>query len=143
MRRSRIAGVREATSNTSVHAIYRFNPTALRAALEDLSPRRRTTFSLLCATRLAPAFQHRTVTRETFGSCHAELWKHILTGPTAVPIPQALHTSVEALVPDEEGEAPHAEDAIAALEFACRCAISGNPEEAAWSAERAYNTLDM
>lgn len=123
-------------------AIYRFDEMALRAALGDLSPRHRTAFALLCATRLAPAFEHATVPRETFASYHEQLWQHLLIDQPALPKVKALRALVESLLPDAEGEAPHAEDAMAALLFAYRCAIGGDPVEASWAAERAYNTLD-
>ena len=43
---------------------------------------------------------------------------------------------------DEEGAAPYAGDAVAALAYAYRAAAGGDTDEAAWAAERVYNALD-
>lgn len=110
-------------------------------------------FALLCSLRLLPAYR-RFAQRTGRGSWSAlsalsdQVWLELMRQqrPAASDLKDVLD-KVMALIPteedgwDEETQA-YAEDAAAALAYAIRTALTGEPQEAAWSARRAYESAD-
>jgi hypothetical protein len=74
------------------------------------------------------------------------VWIHILTTPETSTTDRLL-ADVMALIPDQDapGWTPltaYGEDALSALAYSLRCLQSGDAQEAAWAAGRAYEALD-
>jgi hypothetical protein len=79
---------------------------------------------------------------DAFPKLHAKLWSSLVGESLSKRELELASDDALALVPAEEGGEPLAEDAMAALAYAIRTAASGEPEDAAWAAERVYNALD-
>jgi hypothetical protein len=130
-----------------VETDLRFDRDRLRAELRSLSPKSRAVFAALCARRLASS---RVSTGEVpsegegnvFANLHAELWSSLIGQPRSKRELKAASGRALALLPAEEGDQPFADDAAAALVYAFRTAVGGEPQDAAWAAERIYNALD-
>jgi hypothetical protein len=125
-----------------VETDLRFDRDRLRADLAGLPAGMRAVFALLCARRLAPAYERAGSERRAFAELHARLRRHLTGDRATVSELTAATARVEAMLPDEEGAAPYAGDAVAALAYAFRAAARGDTADAAWAAERVYNALD-
>jgi uncharacterized protein YjaG (DUF416 family) len=135
--------------------IIGFNEQSLVKELERLHPLVRAVFAAASAQRLLPAYA--SFSRET-GRGDA---------PTLIAVLERLWLDLQgdrldtrqvrenidrsmSLIPkeDEEDSGPWvpqqawAEDAAAAVTYALRCRLNGQPQEAAWAARRAYEALD-
>jgi uncharacterized protein YjaG (DUF416 family) len=136
-------------------AIISFNEPDLVASLERIASPLRPVFAATCAERLMPAlerFAARTGRRENANSLRellSKLWLD-LEGVRKLDLEtiDVLTEECTDLIPSEDDEEqwvkeqPAAEDAATALAYALRCRSSGEAQEAAWSARRAYEALD-
>lgn len=115
-----------------------------------VDPVRRTAFALSCAQRLLPLYQ-RFVERS--GSADPgkligvadRLWA-VLQGQPATNL-AADQRLAESLVPDDEDdswvlETGYAQSAAAAVAYAVRSWLTGDPQEAAWAARQLYEAAD-
>lgn len=120
--------------------------------LERLPSRLRVVFALLCALRLLPAYK-RFNSHTGRGDPAAldvmvqKLWSDCLEGTMEDDEVKAGAERCLELVPSEdegwdEETQPYAEDAAAAVAYAYRSRLTANPQEAAWAARRAYESLD-
>jgi hypothetical protein len=125
----------------------RFDRDGLRTKLRRIAPRSRAVFAALCARRLIPAHAQAggsilEVERNAFAKLHARLWSSLAADPLSARELEDASAQALALLPAEEDYEPLAEDAVAALVYALRTAAGGEPQDAAWSAERIYDALD-
>jgi uncharacterized protein YjaG (DUF416 family) len=133
-------------------SVLDFDETQLVRDLESLLPRMRVAFAAACAERLRPAylaFAERAGAGdpEAFEASLDRLWSDLDEHPMT---DDELRDRIEecmALIPQEDdgawsAEQAYAEDAAAALAYALRCRQSGQSQEAAWAARRAYEAID-
>jgi uncharacterized protein YjaG (DUF416 family) len=130
----------------------RIDEPALLQRLERLPRQSRTIFAAAVAQRLLPAyarFWKKTgkgdPTRLT--AILGQLWGDLDGTKTSQEAQQESIDLCISLIPPEDfepwcQEQFYADDAAAALAYALRSRESGNAEEAAWAARRAYNALD-
>lgn len=120
--------------------------------LDRLPSRLRVVFALLCALRLLPVYQrfHSRTGRGDPAALAAmveKLWADCI-GRTMVDDEAKEYSErcLELIPSDDEGwdeeTQPYAEDAVAAVTYAYRSRLTGNPQEAAWAARRVYESLD-
>jgi len=132
--------------------IQRYDEAENLRRLSELRAPARVIFALLCAGRLLPAYRrfHLRTGRGAFGALASiadELWRDLKepTSSTAA-IEEALRRCLELIPLEEDGwdEAtqPYAEAACAALAYALRARLSGDPREAAWAGRRACEAAD-
>jgi uncharacterized protein YjaG (DUF416 family) len=129
-----------------------FDEQVLKERLEGVGPRWRLMFALSCAERLFPLyklFSERTRQGATnrLRSTSDQLWESVRRGQTGGE--QPFLVEYESLIPGEEVERskrtlldPLAEDAVAALAYACQCQVSGETENAVWAARCGYEAVD-
>jgi uncharacterized protein YjaG (DUF416 family) len=129
--------------------VVKFDRQLLKGQLEGVGPRNRALFALSCAERLFPLYQlyfektgcgRPSYLRSTLD----HLWELALRGQTGHK--ELFLNDFESLLP---GEDPAwnplnglADDAIAALAYACQCQATGEIENAVWAAERGYAAVD-
>src|SRR5437868_13041662 len=113
--------------------MIRFDEQYLRDRLAYLNGRHRTLFGLSCAERLFPLYELFAARSgqgapDSLRSTLNELWQSTLTG-TAIGEHPFLR-QYESLIPEDETETnkrpllgPLAEDAVAALAYACQCRV--------------------
>jgi len=141
----------EVASSTIV-TMLKFEELSLKRELDRLPPRFRVAFAASCAQRLSSIYRSFLVQRgQTDRADHCDdalnyVWIHILTTPEMSTTDRLL-AEVMALIPDQDapGWTPltaYGEDALSALAYCLRCLQSGNAQEAAWAAGRAYEALD-
>jgi uncharacterized protein YjaG (DUF416 family) len=129
-----------------------YNEQVLIERLRKIPSESRVAFALLCAERLFPNYQafHDATGKGSFSaltSISDRLWKDISGERMALEeVRMALQACME-LIPGEDDapESPlhaYAEDAASALAYALRTRLSGESQEAAWAARRAYESLD-
>ena len=116
--------------------------------LELLPTRARVAFALLVASRLLPSYRrfHERTGRGDASALEGiadRLWLDLAGEPMSDDEVQAAAEQCLELVPSEEDGVdaetqPHAEDAAVAL----RARQDGDAHNAAWAAQRAYETLD-
>lgn len=109
-------------------------------------------FALLCAFRLLPAYQrfHSRTGRGDPGALDTmveSLWGDCIGKTLEDEEVRKCSEHCLGLVPDEdegwdEETQPYAEDAAAAVVYAYRSRLTGDPQEAAWAARRIYESLD-
>jgi uncharacterized protein YjaG (DUF416 family) len=120
--------------------------------LSTLPQRLRVVFAALCAERLLPSY---TKFCEQTGRGGAQeltlilqqLWEDLESEKMGAEEIQAKLDVCMSLIPlQDEGwlgeQQAYAEDAAAALAYALRTKKSGDPQEAAWAARRAYESID-
>lgn len=129
--------------------MVKFDRQLLKDRLEGVSPRYRTLFALSIAERLFPLYQlfceatgrgRPSYLRSTLD----HLWELALRGETGREEP--FLSDYESLIPGEDA-AWHplnglADDAVAALAYACQCQLTGDTESALWAAERGCEAVD-
>lgn len=129
-----------------------FNEELLAADLNHLPVPLRVVFAVACAERLKPAYEK--FSKETgrgspakLAAILSRLWEDLEGNELS---PSQLQESIDScmeLIPQED-DGPWvltqaaAEDAAAALAYALRCRQSGEAQEAAWAARRAYEAVD-
>lgn len=132
--------------------VHTYDEARCREVLERLNAPFRVAFALLCASRLLPAyklFQDRTGRGRwaLLDALREELWHHVLESQMSRQELQDAIDQCLAVVPTEEDgwdedTQPYAEDAAAALAYAFRAALTGDPQEAVWASRRAYEAVD-
>lgn len=132
--------------------MLKYDEPLLKQALERLPARSRVAFAVSCAQRLQDAY-HRFLAQQGLTNraidCDGVLeyvWSYILTPPQR-DVAQRMLGEVMTLIPDQDapGWTPlmiYGEDALAALAYCLSCLLSGDSQEAAWVARRAYESLD-
>jgi uncharacterized protein YjaG (DUF416 family) len=132
---------------------FNFDEADLIRKLEPLRPEQRAAFAAACAQRLRGAYADfcARTGRGDFRALDAillRLWGDVTSaarmsdGEVADQIEACM-----ALIPQEDdrpwaSEQPAAEGAGAALAYALRCRLTGNPQEAAWAARSVYDAVD-
>jgi uncharacterized protein YjaG (DUF416 family) len=129
--------------------VVKFDRQLLKDRLEGVSPRYRTLFALSIAERLFPLYQsfceatgrgRPSYLRSTLD----HLWELALRGQTGRE--ELFLSDYESLIPGEDAEwsplNPLAENAVAALAYACQCQLTGDTESAAWAATQGYEAVD-
>ncbi len=128
-----------------------FNQQKLLADLQRLPPRLRVAFAAACAERQLPAylsFLRESHAEEQNALVRAldDVWVNS-SNDEEMALQQQLKECME-LIPQEDavsgctGKASHAQEAGISIVYALRTRISGKAEEAAWSAQTAYEILD-
>lgn len=130
----------------------RYDEASIIRGLEQLPTDLRCAFAFFCAARLAPAYQafHLRTGRgdsAALWSLADRLWADLRGDRMSA---EEVKTAIDegmALVPSEDDEGwdetqPYAEDAAAALVYVFRARLSGDVQEAAWSARCTYETFD-
>lgn len=130
--------------------IRRYDETVLIKRLELLPRALRVAFAASCAQRLLPAYAAFSAVSGQGSPNEVEqaigrVWSGLFD-PSMPEVERDIARIME-LIPREDGdewfsEQPYAEDATAALAYALRTAKSGEAQEAAWAARRAYEALD-
>lgn len=130
---------------------HRYNEQALIEKLQKIPSESRVAFALLCAERLLPMFKafHEETGKGNFSALASiadRLWKDIAGEKMAnEEIEAKLETCMGSMPSEEDASSSfwaHAEDAVSALAYALRARLSGESQEAAWAARRAYESLD-
>jgi uncharacterized protein YjaG (DUF416 family) len=125
-----------------------FDEQALKARLEGVAPGWRLLFALSCAERLFPLYKlFSEGTPNRLRSTSDQLWESVRRGQTDGA--QPFLDEYESLIPGEEVERskrtlldPLAEDAVAALAYACQCQVTGEAEDAVCAAQCGYEVVD-
>lgn len=133
-------------------SVIHYNEQELIRRLEQLSPKLRAAFAAACAERLLPtyfSFSKRTGKGDPsrLAMILERLWADLQGNPMS---PEEIKTNLNVclpLIPREDDEPwveeqMYAEDAAAALAYALRSRQSGESQEAAWAARRAYEAVD-
>lgn len=134
------------------NVIRTYNEASNVAILRRLPSRLRVVFALLCAFRLLPTYQ-RFHSRTGLGDPEAldtlveSLWVDCIDKTLEDEGVRKYSEQCLDLVPNEdkgwdEETQPYAEDAAAAVVYAYRSRLTGDPQEAAWAARRIYESLD-
>jgi uncharacterized protein YjaG (DUF416 family) len=106
-------------------------------------------FASSCAERLFPLYQsfcEKTAQGRPnyLRSTLDQLWDLARRGQEGHE--EAFLSDYESLIPGEDAEwtplNPLAENAVAALAYACRCQLTGEAESAAWAAVQVYEAVD-
>jgi len=133
-------------------SIRHFDEEKLVSALQELSVNFRVAFAAACAERQLPTyrvFHERTgkgnplVLRDALD----RIWDDLGGRPLA---PEEIKTAIDQCLAYMPGETDggfsqhhaHAEDAAASVAYALRTRLTGEAQEAAWCARRAYESLD-
>lgn len=132
--------------------VLRHNEAADIQMLKALSAPCRVLFAALCATRIEPTYQRfceRTGRGDPVAlrSLFERLWRDLSGDLMTSDEVQAAADRAMELVPSEddgwdEQTQPYAEDVAAALAYAFRARLSGDPKEAAWAGRRVYEAAD-
>ncbi len=129
-----------------------FDEQALKEQLEGVGPGGGRLFALSCAERLFPLYKlfserTRQGVPNRLRSTLDQLWESERRGQIGGE--QPFLEEYESLIPGEEVERskrtlldPLAENAVAALAYACQCQVSGETENAVWAAQCGYEAVD-
>ena len=133
-------------------SFVRYDESAIITALEQFPVRLRATFAALCAERLLPAY---ILFGEQIDACDSRaliailqrIWQYLEGNEmSAEELQTNLDTCIDLIPKEDEGEwveqKAYAEDASSAVAYALRTIQNGEPQEAAWAARHAYETLD-
>lgn len=128
-----------------------FNLGLLVSALTAVDIDRRSLFAAMTAERLAPLFRvyarSNPEKAEVLDNGLSYLWSNIASGPSnAAPAESNVWLKkIEEIIPLEDDGLPfsaQADDAASALMYAIRSLASLDAKEAAWAAQRAYDSID-
>ena len=132
--------------------MLRYDEPALVSALSRIGARFRAAFAAACAQRVFPAYQAcsaRTGKGDPIALARilASIWSDLVGGQIDGQGVRARLTECMALIPGEDevpsvDEQACAEDAAAAIAYTLRTIESGEPQESAWAARRAYEAAD-
>lgn len=129
-----------------------FDEKELSRQIERLSKEHRIAFAAACAQRLIPSYER--FSKKTGKGNYPllvntieDLWKDLTNGQAVEKDIDERISTCMGLIPGEDdepwiSEQACAEDAASALAYALRCLRTGEPQEAAWAARRAYECLD-
>ena len=128
----------------------KYNEAELKKTLDALPNKLRVAFALLCAERLAPAYvpfsKRNGRNPEGLASLLERLWQDLEGREMSKEDVQARLDQSLDLVPDEDeiwiGLPFYAGDAAAAVAYAFSVRLTGDSQDAAWAARRAYEALD-
>jgi uncharacterized protein YjaG (DUF416 family) len=130
----------------------RFDESELARKIEQLAKQQRVAFAAACAQRLFPSynrFAQKTGrgNSATLMSLLEALWKDLNQNQMSEAEIDSSISVCMGLIPQEEdqpwvNEQACAEDAASAVVYALRCRRTGETQEAAWAARRAYDCLD-
>ena len=133
-------------------SMFRFDEKELSRQIKRLSKQHRAAFAAACAQRLLPAYERFSKKTGKGGylslaNILEHLWKDLASDQVAAEDIQMRISTSMALIPGEDdgpwvSEQACAEDAASALAYALRCLRTGEAQEAAWAARRAYECLD-
>lgn len=128
-----------------------YNEQALIEKLRGIPPESRVAFALLCDERLLPSYKafHDETGKGNISILAAiadRLWNDISGEKMSTEEVEAkLQACMESMPSEEDASSSfwaHAEDAVSALAYTLRARLSGESQEAAWAARRAYESLD-
>ncbi|MEH6413924.1 DUF416 family protein [Pseudomonas sp. CGJS7] len=124
----------------------------LTTELNKMSSIRRSLFAVMTAERLTPFFRHHAGANlaavEVVNKALNFVWRGIShPAPSSNENTQGVEqiNFVQRVIPDEDDPAhfsAQADDAAAALIYAIRSLSSQDPRDAAWAAQRAYDSVD-
>jgi hypothetical protein len=132
--------------------VLRFDEQSMVVELSRLSRASRVMFAASCAERLRPLYRrYQEVTDEaTSDQLDAALEAAWSAALGAIPRERlsAWQVVAEGLVPDEDDEAwvdeyAYGQNGAAAVAYALRTALTGEPQEAAWAARQVYEAADF
>lgn len=134
--------------------VVRFSEQELVRRLERLPDALRTAFAAACAERMLPAYARFLHGGHPGDAARLEailrdLWLDLEGNRTpAIEQQEDINTCMKVLSERDEQSEQYldrslAEDAVAALTYALRSRNSGDPQEAAWAARRAYESVDQ
>jgi uncharacterized protein YjaG (DUF416 family) len=131
-------------------ALLRFHDAALLRDLTRVPKESRVAFAAACAERLQSAhaaFCERAGTGDpvVLGVLLGRAWQHLIERHVDTKWAAEAQDQCLALMPSEEPYTelqPQAKDAVAAVLYTLRTLETGEPREAAWAAQRAYDALD-
>ncbi|HVV81526.1 MAG TPA: DUF416 family protein [Kofleriaceae bacterium] len=129
-----------------------FDEAGLVDDLRRVSGNSRVAFAAACAQRLFPAYDKYCQRagagdQDELAQILERVWQHLIGAPmTGEQVRKDLARCM-ALVPGEDDapwldEQAHADDAASAIAYTLRALESGEPQEAAWAARRAYESAD-
>ena len=128
----------------------RFDEPALVRLLAELPNEARVAFAALCAERQLPNYE-RFSSRSGSGDPDAlrealvSIWED-LQGRKASSdeLESALDRCMDQMPSEEHSseESAYADDAAASVAYTLRARLTGDPQEAAWAARRAYDAVD-
>lgn len=121
-----------------------YDEPALVERLLLLSERARTAFAASCLCRLAAALDANHSNSGLVSEVQAQLLAFVLAARENIDssLGEELVSAIADVGEDSTFAAAHAEDTLAAAAYAIRCAGSGQAQDAAWAARRAYETVD-
>jgi len=138
--------------NTAVMTMLRYDAAALVHDLTRLGIRSRVAFAASCGERLFPAYedfcrQAIKGDRAALAGILERVWQHLLGDEMNTEQIRAEQSRCMALTPGEDDEPwleeqAYADDAASAIAYTLRALESGEPQEAAWAARRAYEAAD-
>jgi uncharacterized protein YjaG (DUF416 family) len=122
----------------------------LKRLLDELPKKPRIVFAAQCAERLAPAYppfaERNGRDPNELALLLERLWQDLDGAEMSRDAVQAHCDLTLALVPDDDdpwfGLAFYASDAAAAVAYAFSVRLTGDSQDAAWAARRAYEALD-
>jgi uncharacterized protein YjaG (DUF416 family) len=142
----------ESRQGPATTPILRFEDEALVRVLSHLASPFRVAFAAASAERLVPGyvmFGRRTHRGNpaALATLLDRLWLDLEGDPMDVGLVQESIDTAINLIPAQVvapwvPEQALADDAVSAVAYALRCRQSGEPQEAAWAARRAYEALD-
>lgn len=129
-----------------------YNEIALVGDLARLSSNSRVAFAASCAERMFPAYekfcdQAGRGDRAALSEILESVWRHLFGDKMSTEQMSAQLKRCMELIPGEDDE-PRvdaqacADDAASGAAYALRALQTGEPQEAAWAARRAYNAAD-
>ena len=135
-----------------VMTMLHYNEAALVRELDRVGDKSRVAFAASCAERLFPAYEDfcrraDRGDRATLTWILARVWKHLLGDQmSSEHVRETLGRCIELIPGDDEepwvdGQA-YADDAASAIAYTLRALDSGESQEAAWAARRAYEAAD-
>ncbi|MFT4703647.1 MAG: hypothetical protein ACI81R_001339 [Bradymonadia bacterium] len=133
--------------------MHTYSEAELQPRLQELSPKRRVAFALMCVIRLAPHYRRyndelRAGSSAQFDDLVEQLWHHVVSAELSAPVLDSAIRSCMKLVPSDDTVCwtalqPAAEDAVVALAYAYRAAATGAAQEAVWASRRAYEAMEQ
>lgn len=132
--------------------MYSFDEVFLIGELTKLSSQERVAFAVAAATRQMQCYNRFCAKFESIQNVDpreivAQIWCDIRRKGIDRAFWMARLDDVMNLLPSEEGgwTLYHslAEDALSSLAYSIRCLLNADPQEAAWSARRAYEACDQ
>ncbi len=124
-----------------------YDEPALVVTLAELETNCLVAFATAAATRLLPVYEYFVVGVDKTGKLRlrtiaTQLWTVLDAQTVDAERWSATLDEVMRMLPEVSGLSL-ADDAVASLAYAIRCLLNRSPQEAAWSARRAYEAADQ